>query len=213
MSGLLLRAALVLSLLLVLPLWLTQPAPAQTASLSLADGCAAPCFMGLRPGTTILSDAMHILEAHPWVERVQLGEFRTEVRPWYGSGALSWQWSAAVPDEIDGRFPGQLTFVQRYDVTLVDSLRIHTRLRTPLVEAALGAPRGGSIAWEVDSALRYRVLFSSEPDRQVIGVTTLMPCPVNLLSYWFSEAELVLTAWVDMYGGPYQPPTAAARLC
>jgi hypothetical protein len=33
--------------------------------------CPAPCFMGIRPGVTTYDEAVEILEAHSWVERIE----------------------------------------------------------------------------------------------------------------------------------------------
>lgn len=218
MLRLLLRYALGSSLLLVLPLWLIRAQPHDNqvlaALLTLPEDCAAPCFMGIRPGTTTMEQALSILQTHPWAEVVQQGYPRHDIWPRSGFRDLSWTWSDAVSDEIDTRYPGTIVFVDSGDATVVEFLRIHTRLPLPLVEASLGTALGGALTWESGTtALRYWALYSVEPDQRVIGVTTLIPCPFNLLNYGYSQAELILTAQTFRYGGPYHSPTEVAALC
>src|SRR5688572_3629883 len=53
--------------------------------------CAAPCFMGIRPGETTVGEAVDILWAHPWVDQVR--EF-TSAR---GQRTIFWTWSGQQP--------------------------------------------------------------------------------------------------------------------
>lgn len=41
------------------------------AFLTPPAGCPAPCFLGVQPGITRLDEAQIILEAHPWIARVE----------------------------------------------------------------------------------------------------------------------------------------------
>src|SRR5690606_17874987 len=105
MFRLLLRFALLLTLLVALPIALIRAQPNNAAQLraflTSPDGCPAPCFMGIRPGVTTLDEAIAILEAHDWVETVEVD---TSGRDSY----LSVKWDQIAPRIIDRSSQAQL---------------------------------------------------------------------------------------------------------
>ena len=53
----------------------------------LSSHCAAPCFMGIRPGVTTREEAILLLQANPWVESVRMPDNQT----------IAWTWSGKQP--------------------------------------------------------------------------------------------------------------------
>lgn len=69
--------------------------------LALSGDCAAPCWWGIRPSVTDLSQMMAILEGHEWVAEVDFAASNTP-----DSGFLTWDWRAPPPDVIDSARSG-----------------------------------------------------------------------------------------------------------
>jgi hypothetical protein len=62
------RVVIALTLLFMLPILLIRAQPYNASLLRsalLPEDCAPPCFMGLRPGDTTLSEAIHFFEQRP----------------------------------------------------------------------------------------------------------------------------------------------------
>ena len=57
-----------------------------------ADDCPSPCFMGIRPGTTTLGDAVAILQSHKWVKTVLASAPDPRA-----SQHIYWQWRDDAP--------------------------------------------------------------------------------------------------------------------
>jgi hypothetical protein len=108
MSGLLGRWAIVLSGLWLLPLLLIRAQAYDNsdlhALLTPLDVCAAPCFMGIQPGTTTLEQAIALLERQAWVQDLAVGQrsLLTE-QPASGAALVNWQWSDTAPAWLEGR--------------------------------------------------------------------------------------------------------------
>lgn len=117
-------AALLLAVLALLLLTIrSQPYPDRVTASLLGEDCAAPCFMGIRPGTTSMSQAYFLLAAHPWVANSP-DEFPSLIRESSHIGAgiprtvVDWRWSAAHPDWIDSRVPGAI-MMENVDVLAI----------------------------------------------------------------------------------------------
>jgi len=99
---LLLRVIVLFSALFAAAIGLIRAQPYDSrmlrAALNPAD-CAAPCFMGIRPGVTSGDGAYFLLQRHPWVKEVQ-------VYPDFG--VLAWTWSGRQPTWIDDSKTGVL---------------------------------------------------------------------------------------------------------
>lgn len=63
-----------MSLVFVLPIAFIRAHPLDGSALQAfftqSAGCLAPCFLGVHPGQTTVSDAITLLQAHPWVEDI-----------------------------------------------------------------------------------------------------------------------------------------------
>jgi len=73
------------------------------AILVPSDGCALPCFMGIRPGVTTRQEAVAILQAHPWVAQTNLESDQLSI-----TSAVTWDWSGLQPAFINAASGGEL---------------------------------------------------------------------------------------------------------
>lgn len=103
--------------------------------------CAAPCFMGIRPGVTSLQAAVAMLAAHEWVDK-SMDEFPSLVRDavLFGAGIprtlIDWRWTDAPPAWINQAQPGILTVEDQ----AVLNIRIPTHFSLGEILLALGQP-------------------------------------------------------------------------
>jgi hypothetical protein len=105
MLRLLLRLSLPLTLLFTAALSIICAQPYDNHELRavlLPEGCPAPCFMGIRPGTMDINEAVQMLKQHKWVEQVQVS-----------AHAVVWLWNGSQPEFLyntplggSGRFGG-----------------------------------------------------------------------------------------------------------
>jgi hypothetical protein len=84
-----LRAAATFALSSAFALTALHAAPYDDGGLAAVlhdPACPAPCFMGIRPGTTLFDEAVALLREHPWV-----GEVTAD------AGSVTWTWSGSQP--------------------------------------------------------------------------------------------------------------------
>lgn len=97
---LILRVALLLSGVWLLPILLIRAQPYDASevrhALSPPADCAAPCFMGIQPSVTTVREVVDILKHQPWVEP---GSYDDPSNVIYN--VMAWQWSDAAPAWID----------------------------------------------------------------------------------------------------------------
>lgn len=138
-----LRPVLLLTLLFALPIYgvRMQPYEDRAALALMQEQCSAPCFMGIRPGTTKMSAAYYILADHDWVAN-QPDEFPSLIRDsaligaWVPRTVVHWRWDTTIPEWIDGGQGGALT-VEDQDVRDVS---IDTRLLLGEILLTFGNP-------------------------------------------------------------------------
>ena len=124
------------------------------AFLQAPEGCSAPCFMGVRLGSTLGNDAQTILQAHAWVQpgSIYVSQDTTRRYMW-----ISWRWSAASPAFLSGN--GYMTY-SPLDNGRIGDIRVWTTLPYGAVWLALGMPDAGSIGLEHVARYSERWLFT-----------------------------------------------------
>jgi hypothetical protein len=65
--------------------------------LTPPEGCPAPCFMGIQPGVTTMSEALAILEDHKWVDSVSIESGYDRGGDYYYEAYLYWYWNRDNP--------------------------------------------------------------------------------------------------------------------
>lgn len=211
------RLTLLLVGLFALPVLLirAQPYNMQEVQSLLAPppDCPAPCFMGIRPGVTTIDEAHDILREHEWVSHVtELGTQR-DARGRFIFSAISWTWSEAAPVEIDHSQPGRMYFTQPdplYDLRVVQTFQVETRLRTWLVEQWLGQPAASTFSYH-NRRLGYSFTYTIDGQPSLVVISTAMLCPATMMHYWDSRARLTLTMPYSI--GSYIPFKDVMRYC
>jgi hypothetical protein len=142
----------------------------------LTPACAKPCFMGVRPGITTADEAKSILEAHPWVENVNVAISTL------GYGTLHWSWSGQQPDFINRNHYG----LSQIGVPVIESVLIRTHIPFGDIWLAFGAPERGS----ADSL--YHIA-----DYPIYGfsIRTYTECE----DFWDAPADIFIASWHANY--------------
>jgi hypothetical protein len=138
MKEIILRLAGSLTLLLIALILLIRAQPYDGSSVRdalLPQGCASPCFMGLRPGVTTLDEAVHFFEQRPRVHFVLQKPVAYNV----GDHTAVMYWR-----EDGSEMNGSLNFEDETLVELtVQGLELHE------IWLALGEPDSGAMATEL----------------------------------------------------------------
>jgi hypothetical protein len=191
MIVLLLRLALILALLFAVALAATHARPLASGMgdlLAPSPGCSGDnlCFMGIRPGATTIPQAISLLDASTWV-----GELDTHI-----ATQVSWTWSGAQPDYIDGSVPG---YVLTRSYGAVSVIRFKTRYNYADVWLQLGEPPTGYALRQADGFL-HGVYY---PKYSLLAIN-FTHCPARLIDFWtlpvviqFGDAFVLLN---DRYG-------------
>lgn len=122
----------------VLMLTRTQPLPDDTLRpLLMPEDCAAPCFMGIRPGITTIDEAVGILKASGWTAdiRMQPSASRWIVVEW-NANAPAWLRPPNVYNE---------TSMAMLD-SRIDEIHVITDLRLADAELLFGRPNATFIS-------------------------------------------------------------------
>ncbi len=82
------------------------------------EDCAAPCFLGIRPGVTTHDQAVAILRANPWVEDVS-----------GGADSISWRWNGQQPDFVSSLHTNILLAHVEFADGVVSTIRVQTTTR------------------------------------------------------------------------------------
>jgi hypothetical protein len=148
-----------------------------------ADGCIAlPCLMTIRPGVTSISEAYAILDAHPWVDTVDL---------YVDLNALAWTWSGAQPSWVDSTNSGVL-WVYR---NIVQFIRIPTRLRLgdlTLLHAGETLRRIASRRPASFYIAEYAVM--TDADQLAYRVEAMISCRFDVARFWNTPIRINMPA-------------------
>lgn len=177
--------------------------------LSAPENCLDLCFMGIYPGISTVGEAMLQLQDHAWVGNSELSA------PGYGYAQIEWTWSNQHPDLIDDSYKGRMTFY--YDDknapaladSLIQTITIYTKIRMFDLQDWYGSPNFGMASVQSDNNLIYSAAYNV--NNGMIGVSTLMPCPVNLMSYWNAPARIVFS--IGHGSSDFILPPEMVKLC
>ena len=171
MTRSLLHAALLLTLILVAVQLLIQAQPNHPQELQTfftpPDGCSIPCFMGIQPGITTVSEAGIIFEAHPWIKDFEV-TFDTNAR----EGQLVWTWSGTQPAQIRDEQPGILRICD----SIICGLSIATRIPYGAFVLAFGHPNSGTLRSAPDNQ-HTLVVYTALYDPFQLDIRTRAYCP------------------------------------
>jgi hypothetical protein len=156
------------------------------ALLTPPDGCPAPCFMGIQPGLTRTDEAIHLLEAHEWVESVEQPNPLT----------LLWTWSGSQPALIDTLLPGQALVSTREDV--IARLSLRTTIPTGQLEVLWGRPHGYEATFALRGGVTPAGIFHRlEYSQQQTILETRTPLCAPFGTFHQSKARLEIGQYYD----------------
>jgi hypothetical protein len=157
-----------------------------TAFLAPPEGCPAPCWQGIRPGITSISDAIDILVEHPWIHHLIITE-SYEAR---GGGFIGWAWNGQQPALIDGRFRG----VMWVSDGIVRSVRIPTTITFGALWLRLHRPARGSFRLALDAQAMDHVVIhlAAYPDHKFVAWNEVK-CPLRLADFWGAHMSIQFT--------------------
>ncbi len=148
---------------------------AMRAFFAPPEGCASPCFLGLRPGVTSRDDAVDILSAHPWISLIDGGD-----------EGLAWTWNGQQPAFVDRYRSGFLLAHVDFTDGVVSSIHVPTTTRWADFYVLFGKP-DRAIAFTVSApSVHYRI-YDAAYFAHGFEVSTSTRCPVTSSeSAWYS---------------------------
>jgi hypothetical protein len=164
--------------------------------LAPKGNCAAPCFMGITPGTTRLPEALAILEAHEWV-----GQIETKNLPF-----VTWTWSGLQPKNIDPASKGALYASNRNEIVW------NIAIRTTFPVASMYLLNDGPPITDEDRRARTAdnlFIGVHYPNLSLLMFTQLR-CPTTVYQFWSSWLGLEFRRPADF---PPRVPTGITLIC
>lgn len=164
-----------------------QPMHDQTIrALLIPSDCLSPCFMGIRPGITRMTEAHDLLEAHPWV-----GDIESRLDSGCCTIAVSWRWNGHQPDML-GDNENTVYFV--YDPAtgeqIVQNIALHTRITGGEAILALGE-------WSLADTGALKGLDRAYVEilyrRQFISLSADISCPLSRWRLWQAPITFALS--------------------
>jgi hypothetical protein len=176
MLWLIVKISLFICAPLVALLGLLRVQPGENAALRglfmPPPGCSAPCWQGIQLGVTTKDEALTILNNHPWIGQIFIGDTQ-----------ISWRWSGHQPALLDGQRDGLIGL--RGGVARL--LRLQTRVQFGEFWALLGRPDGALL---VRPLTRYSAFQIVEYEDAAILVISAVNCPATPVDFWSSTATL-----------------------
>ncbi|MCC6611826.1 MAG: hypothetical protein IT320_00030 [Anaerolineae bacterium] len=153
--------------------------------LLLPQECAAPCFLGIRPGVTGLDDALAILEReHPAHEQMEIElQYRRGSFPLYRM--VNWSGYLLYPLERRGRM--ELTHDPALPDVPVDTLlvRVNSSLTLGDVYLSLGRPDDLSAGfWYHDLGTQVSLILHHNYAGGAVEVVTRHLCGLRGVEFW-----------------------------
>jgi hypothetical protein len=203
MARLILRFSLLVSLLLTGSMALIRVQPHDDTDLRAfvlpGDDCPAPCFLGIRPGVTTLSDAVLALHRHPWITGIRIAQ-----QP--GNTLVSWNWLGSRARWMDSQSSGLLVSLDGR----VDKIVIQSTISVGDFWLALGQPDSGGIAL---SRNRMAGTYMGTYADYAFYFSTSARCPG--LNRWSAPAKITVVTRLsptDERDSPNQIGSVCSRL-
>jgi hypothetical protein len=156
------------------------------AFLAPPSDCPAPCWQGIRPGMTTVTEALDILESHPWIDHVIITERYGATR----DGFIGWAWSGEPPAPIDPRARGAMWV----DDDIVRSIRIPTTIPFGALWLRLHRPQKGSFSLALDALAMDHVIihYAAYTDFFIVAWNEVS-CPLRLADFWRTPMVMQFT--------------------
>jgi hypothetical protein len=193
MTRILLFPALIFTLSLAAAIGIIRARPYDAGDLRAfllpPEGCAPPCFMGIRVGSMTTGQVIEWLEQHPWVERVLLTENFAATR----RGFVGWKWNGGQPGLFDGSSSGAL-WIRDHVVRFV---RVQTTIPFGSLWLLLDEPASGTFRVERDFIAAGPVIvhYAAFPGAAFTAQITVS-CPLRPAEFW--QKPVLLQYYVEL---------------
>jgi len=137
--------------------------------------CPAPCFLGIRPGVTTMTEAFAHLSQHPWVGTLE-----------HSDNNITWTWNGQQPSIFDHTSRGSLTSLKTdifgYPLGTVTGINLTSRLAYGQLYLTMGGGRNNEYYAVRSNAVNRRLFTYYEANRMAVGAQ--VQCPINQRLYW-----------------------------
>lgn len=154
-----------------------QPFDDRGMRVLLSDDCAAPCFLGIRPGETSESAALALVRAHAWVASVSQKQTDFGYNTWYNL-----YWSGRQPRFIDADAPGVLyvQWINSSTTPLVYSIEIQTIDSLGGLYLKLGQPESVNVSPLFNNMIFSGLLIENVYESVRLTARSYLLCPLNI---------------------------------
>ena len=180
MIGLWLRAFAGLALIFSLALGVIVAQPRDDATMRAfftPQDCAAPCFLGIRPGVTTAQQAVALLQAHPWVKEIGDAGREPPSHPQDYTNIV-WDWSGQQPAFLSDASADNPPYLH-INNGVVQYIRLVTRIPYGNAWLTIGAPSEGTLIVGDDSAIRSTSYLGGK-----LVFDSKIACPMTLAAVW-----------------------------
>jgi hypothetical protein len=147
-------------------------------ALLMPEDCEMPCFMGIRPGVTMVDEAVRLLQANAWVSSVEQD----------GTVDIRWTWSGLQPRFILDSKPGYLTIAA--DRQRIAKVTLNTTLVVGDFWLMWGAPTAHELGYVANNKMGF--FYSLRYDhQQVLAGGYGQVCAPSMI-FWDSITELYI---------------------
>ncbi len=176
------------------------------------DGCAAPCWAGIRPGETTSDEALAILGAHPWVASIDAS---TSDGRQIGNIRFRWEARRYLNPNIDN------IISMAYASEVVDTVALRTEVPLGAMWLMLGPPDFASVrppfAFGVMPGATTALSYNASYSEGNLQVNALPNCPNTPYTIWNATVqEVYITATLrtlTLEGNHDIAPLLNSRLC
>ena len=164
--------------------------------------CAPPCFLGIQPGVTTRSEALALLEAHPWV-----GDIETKVR----YTTVSWVWNGSQPAFLQS---GRLSL----DNDVVVRIDLLTGANAGTTALVFGTPRVWYFSvWSINNtrSMVTSLYFEQRAVYDNLEVMSANYCPLTFQAQWMLPTQISMPILPDHpgYGAVRRPFLVLPESC
>ncbi|MEO8393951.1 MAG: hypothetical protein ABI700_13250 [Chloroflexota bacterium] len=190
MIGLLLRAifVLVLAFALALGVIIVQPEDAALRAFFAPPDCAAPCFLGIRPGVTTVDQALALLQASSWVRGINTAESESPAHAQTNTN-IYWGWTGQQPDFVFDLAAFTLPYMHIRN-GIVQYIRLVTRIPYGDAWLSLGVPSTGTLTVRNPNSANFVYLHSAGYFGGKLVFDTEVTCPVTPAAFWNASVSI-----------------------
>ncbi len=208
------RGALLLVILLASAPVLLRAFPLQRHGLTaLFDepGCAPPCFLGIHPGVTDITEALNDLQAHAWVKGWTPSAEQVEgLRQSSGPPILRWLWNGMQPGFIAA--PQATLSFNRENGRVRSFGTLATRIPLGEILAWYGQPQTGFVEYILQDNGAFALAHVFILPSAHLTVISYTPCPLTREHLWQTPVRIEIHNTIGEYSRMSEYPDDLDRL-